>query len=272
MPTEQSRVDRFRALHADPGIFVVPNPWDAASARMLAGLGFQALATSSGAAAAVVGRRDGTLSRDEALAHMRAIVDAVAIPVAGDLENGYGDRPEDAAETIRRAAAAGLAGGSIEDSPSDRSTAVYDLAHATARVEAAAAAAREAPSGFVLTARAENFIRGRRDLADTIARLQAYERAGADVLFAPGLPDLEAVRTVCAAVTKPVNFMAGIRGASFSVSELQDAGVKRISTAASLYRAAVQGLLDAAREIRASGTFTYADRIVTTRELNELLG
>ena len=195
------------------------------------------------------------------------IVEAVDVPVAGDLENGYGDRPEDAAETIRRAAAVGLAGGSIEDSPSDRKAPVYDLAHATARVEAAAAAARETATGFVLTARAENFIRGRRDLADTILRLQAYERAGADVLFAPGLPDLEAVRAVCAAVSKPVNFMAGIRGASFSVAQLQEAGVKRVSMAGSLYRAAVQGFLDAAREIRTNGTFTYVERMVTTKEL-----
>ena len=262
---------RFRALHAEPGIFVIPNPWDAVSARLLAAMGFQALATSSSAAAAVAGRRDGTLSRDEAIAHAQTIVEAVDIPVAGDLENGFGDRPEDAAETIRRAAAAGLAGGSIEDSPSDRHVPVYELAHAAARVEAAAAAARESGSGFVLTARAENFIRGRRDLADTIARLQAYERAGADVLFAPGLPDLAAVRTVCAAVSKPVNFMAGIRGASFSVAELADAGVKRVSVAGSLYRAAVQGLLDAATEIRGKGTFGYVERIVTTAELGKYL-
>ncbi len=267
-----SKADQFRALHLKPGIFIIPNPWDAGSAKVLAGLGFQALATSSSAAAAVMGRRDGTLSRDEAIAHSRAIVDAVDIPVAGDLENGFGDRPEDAAETIRRAAAAGLAGGSIEDSPSDRTAPVYDLDHAAARVEAAAAAARESGSGFVLTARAENFIRGRRDLADTITRLQAYERAGADVLFAPGLPDLDAVRAVCTAVSRPVNFMAGIRGASFTVAQLEDAGVKRISVAGSLYRASVQGLLDAAREIQACGTFEYVERIVTTPELNKYLG
>jgi len=265
------KTTRFRAVHAAPGIFVIPNPWDAVSARILAAMGFQALATSSGAAAAVAGRRDGTLSRDEAIAHAHTIVEAVDIPVAGDLENGFGDRPEDAAETIRRAVAAGLAGGSIEDSPPDRHAPVYELAHAAARVEAAAAAARESGSGFVLTARAENFIRGRRDLADTIARLQAYEQAGADVLFAPGLPDLAAVRTVCAAVSKPVNFMAGIRGASFSVVELADAGVKRVSVAGSLYRAAVQGLLDAATEISGKGTFGYVERTVTTSELGKYL-
>jgi 2-methylisocitrate lyase-like PEP mutase family enzyme len=256
----------------EPGLFIIPNPWDPGSAKVLAALGFQALTTSSSAAAAVVGRRDGTLSRDEAIAHARAIAEAVEIPVAGDLENGFGDRPDDAAETIRRAAAASLAGGSIEDSPSDRSIPVYELGHAVARVEAAAAAARESAAGFVLTARAENFIRGRRDLADTIKRLQAYERAGADVLFAPGLPDLDSVRAVCSAVSRPVNFMAGIRGASFTVEQLRDAGVKRISVAGSLYRASVQGLLEAAREIQANGTFEYVERIVTSPELNKYLG
>ena len=271
MPSLPDKCARFRGLHTAPGIFVIPNPWDVVSARILAAIGFQALATSSSASAAVIGRRDGTLSRDEAIAHARTIVDAVDIPVAADLENGFGDRPEDAAETIRRAADAGLAGGSIEDSPPDRRAPVYELAHAAARVEAAAAAARASGSGFVLAARAENFIRGRRDLADTIARLQAFERAGADVLFAPGLPDLDAVRTVCASVSKPVNFMAGIRGASFSVADLRDAGVKRVSTAGSLYRAAVQGLLDAAGEISSKGTFDYVERLVSTPDFAKYL-
>src|SRR6185436_14037428 len=179
MASISDKCAQFRALHAEPGIFVIPNPWDIVSARILASMGFKALTTSSSASAAMLGRRDGTLSRDEAIVHAQTIVDAVDIPVAADLENGFGDRPEDAAETIRRAAAAGLAGGSIEDSPSDRRAPVYELAHAAERVEAAAAAARQSGSGFVLAARAENFIRGRRDLADTIARLQAYERAGA---------------------------------------------------------------------------------------------
>ena len=264
MPSSSDKCARFRALHAESELFVIPNPWDIVSARMLAAIGFKALATSSSASAAVLGRRDGTLSRAEAIAHARTIVEAVEIPVAADLENGFGDRPEDAAETIRQAVAAGLAGGSIEDSPADRRAPVYDLAHAAARVEAAAAAARASGSGFVLAARAENFIRGRRDLADTVARLQAYERAGADVLFAPGLPDLDAVRTVCRSLSKPVNFMAGIPGASFSVAELREAGVKRVSTAGSLYRAAMQGLFDAASEISGKGTFGYVERIVST--------
>ena len=266
---QRERAERFRALHTKPGAFVIPNPWDAGSARILAALGFEALATSSGAAAAVRGRRDGMLSREDALA--RAIADSVDIPVAGDLEHGFGDRPEDAAETIRLAAAAGLAGGSIEDGPADKRAPVYDLGLAVARVEAAAAAARALDFPFVFTARAEHFLRGSRDLNGTIERLQAYERAGADVLFAPGLPSLEAVRAVCGAVSRPVNFMAGIRGASFSVVELEDAGVKRISVATSLYRAAVTGLLAAATEIRTKGTFGYVDQAVASSDLNQYL-
>ena len=268
---QRERAERFRALHAAPGAFVIPNPWDAGSARILAALGFEALATSSGAAAAVRGRRDGMLSRDEALEQARAIVDSVDIPVAGDLEHGFGDRPEDAAETIRLAAASGLVGGSIEDAPADKRAPVYELGLAVARVEAAAAAARALDFPFVFTARAENFLRGRRNLDDTIARLQAYERAGADVLFAPGLPDLEAVRAVCRAVSRPVNFMAGIKGASFSVAELAAAGVKRISVATSLYRVAATALIDAAKEVQTTGTFGYVDRAVTTADLNQYL-
>jgi 2-methylisocitrate lyase-like PEP mutase family enzyme len=186
----------FRAMHAAPRAFVIANPWDAGSARILAGLGFKALATSSGASAGVLGRRDGQVSRDEALAQARAIVEATDLPVSGDLEKGFGDAPEAAAETIRRAAEVGLVGGSIEDATGDSAKPLYDIDHATERVAAAAAAARALPFPFMLTARAENFLRGNPDLDDTIRRLQAFERAGADVLFAPGLPDLAAVRTV----------------------------------------------------------------------------
>ena len=268
---QRERAERFRALHTAPGAFVIPNPWDAGSARILAALGFEALATLSGAAAAVRGRRDGMLSRDEALEQARTIADSVDIPVAGDLEHGFGDRPEDAAETIRLAGASGLVGGSIEDSPADKRAPVDQLGLAVARVEAAAAAARALDFPFVFTARAENFLRGSRDLNDTIARLQAYERAGADVLFAPGLPSLEAVGAVCRAVSRPVNFMAGIKGASFSVAELAAAGVKRISVATSLYRVAATALIDAAKEIQTSGTFGYVDRAVTTADLNQHL-
>jgi 2-methylisocitrate lyase-like PEP mutase family enzyme len=224
--TQAEKAERFRSLHRRAAAFVMPNPWDGGVARALAGLGFEALATSSGAAAGALGRRDGELTRDEALAHARAIVMATDLPVSGDMENG-----------------------------------LYDIGHAADRIAAAAEAARALPFAFTLTARAENFFRGNPDLDDTIKRLQAYEKAGADVLFAPALPDLEAVRTVCAALNKPFSFMAGIKGKSFTVAELQAAGVKRISVATSLYRAAMAGMLQAAQEVRQQGSFGYLDRL-----------
>ena len=265
------RSERFVKLHARSGSFVIPNPWDAGSARMLTALGFEALATSSGAAAGTLGRRDGKITRAEALAHARAIVEATDLPVAADLEKGFGDSPDDAALTIREAAAIGLVGGSIEDSSGDATKPIYDLALATRRIEAAVAAARTAPSKFMLTARAENFIRGNPDLDDTIARLKAYEKAGADVLFAPGLPDIDAVRKVCASLDRPFNFMVGIKGKSFSVADLTAAGVKRISLATSLYRMAMTGLIEAAREVKDKGTFSYLDRSLATPDINAFL-
>jgi 2-methylisocitrate lyase-like PEP mutase family enzyme len=269
MTTSQSeRAKRFRALHDRPGAFVIANPWDAGSARILAGLGFQALATSSGASAGTFGRRDGRVTRDEALAQARAIVMATDLPVSADLEKGFGDSPQAAAETIRLAAEIGLVGGSIEDASGNKDQPLYDIKHAAERVAAAVQAARALPFPFMLTARTENFLRGNPDLGDTIKRLQAFEKAGADVLMAPGLPDLAAVRAVCAAVSKPVNFMAGIKGKSFTVAELEAAGVKRISLASSLYRAAMTGLLDAAREVKERGSFGYLERTITTPEIN----
>ena len=270
--SQSEKARRLRALHEAPGAFVIPNPWDAGSARILAGLGFAALATSSGASAGVLGRRDGMVTRAEALAHAKLIVDAVDVPVSADLEKGFGDRPEDAAETIRLAAEAGLVGGSIEDASGDPQRPLFDAGLARERIAAAAEAARALPFPFTLTARAENFIRGNPDLDDTIRRLQAFEAAGADVLMAPGLPDLAAVRAVCAAVARPVNFMAGIKGRSFSVAELAEAGVKRISLASSLYRAAVSALLGAAREIKEQGSFSYLEHTLSTPELNALMG
>ena len=249
----------FRTLHQQPKALLMPNAWDPGSAKLLASLGFQAIATSSGAAAAVLGRKDGQLTRDETLAHARAIVQATELPVSADLENGFGHEPAAAAETIRLAAQTGLAGGSIEDAVPGSPP--YDLNHAAERVAAAAEAARAVPAGFVLTARAENYLRGNPDLDDTIRRLQAFEKAGADVLFAPGLPDLAAVRAVCAALTKPVSFMATIKGKSFSVAELEAAGVKRISLATSLYRAAMKAARDAAQEVMEHGSFGYLDRL-----------
>ena len=265
--SQKDKALRFQALHQAPGYFVIPNPWDGASARILAGLGFLALATSSGAHAGTLGRRDGNVTRDEALAHARAIVAATDLPVAADLEKCFGDAPAVAAETIRMAAEVGLVGGSIEDSTGDKDRPFYDLTAAAERVAAAVEVARKLPFPFTLTARSENFIRGNPNLDDTIKRLQAYERAGADVLFAPGLPDLAAVRTVCGAVSKPFNFMVGIPGKSFSVAELADAGVKRISLGTALYRAAMTGLLDAAHEIKDKGGFGFVDRSVPSPKL-----
>jgi len=272
MTTSQSdKAARFRALHEGPRAFVIANPWDAGSARVLAALGFHALATSSGAKAGVLGKRDGKVTRDESLANARMIVEATDLPVSADLEKCFGDAPAVVAETVRLAAGVGLVGGSVEDATGEKDRPLYDIGHATERVAAAAEAARALPFPFTLTARSENFLRGKPDLEDTIKRLQAFERAGADVLFAPGLPDLVAVRAVCAAVSKPVNFMVGIRGKSFTVAELEAAGVRRISLATSLYRAAMSGLLEAAREVKEQGTFGYLDRALTTPELNSFM-
>ena len=272
MATQADKAARFATLHEGPGAFVIANAWDAGSARMLAHLGFEALATSSGASAAVYGRRDGQVTRDEALAHVRAIVAATDLPVSADLEKGFGDAPADAALTIRLGAEAGLVGGSIEDATGRTETPLYGITQATERIAAAAESARALPFRFMLTARAENFLRGNPDLDDTIARLVAYEKAGADVLMAPGLPDIAAVRQVCAALTKPFNFMGGIRGKCPSVAELQAAGVRRVSLATSLYRAAITGFIAAAREVREHGSFGYLEHTLVTPELNALLG
>jgi 2-methylisocitrate lyase-like PEP mutase family enzyme len=260
-----TRAQAFRALH-ERGTFVIANCWDGGSARVLQSLGFPALATSSGAAAGTYGRLDGNISLDEALAHSRIICDATSLPVSADLEKGFGEGPDATAKAIKLAAGVGLVGGSIEDAAGHKNAAIYPLTQATERVAAAAEAARALPFPFTLTARAENFLHGQNDLDDTIKRLQAYEKAGADVLFAPALPSLDAVRTVCRSLTKPVNFMVAIRGKSFTVRELADAGVRRISLATSLYRAAMTGLADAAREIREAGTFGYVDDTMTSAE------
>ena len=267
--TQAEKAAVFRALHDRP--FVIANAWDAGSARLLAKVGFPALATSSGAAAGVLGRRDGRISRAEALDHASAIVAATALPVSADLEKGFADAPDGVAETIGLAAATGLVGASIEDATGDPAAPLFPPDLALARVAAAVAAARALPFPFTLTARAENFLRGNPDLDDTIRRLRAFEAAGADVLMAPGLPDLDAVRAVCAALSRPFNFMAGIRGKSFSVAALAEAGVRRISLATSLYRAAMTGMLAAAREVAASGGFGWLDTTMTTPELNTML-
>lgn len=269
--TQSEKAVQLRELHRQPGAFVIANAWDGGSARILARLGFNALATSSGASAATFGRRDGRVTRKEALTQARIIVLATELPVSADLEKGFGDSPEDAAETILLAAEAGLVGGSIEDASGDEVKPIYDITLAAERIHSATQAARSLSFPFTLTARAENFLRGNPDLDDTIKRLQAFEEAGADVLFAPGLPDLESVREVCSAVSKPVNFMVGIKGKSFTVDELEQAGVKRISLASSLYRAAMSGMLGAAQEVRERGTFEYLERSMVAKQLSEIM-
>ena len=270
--TQNEKAVRFRALHDGPGAFVLPNPWDVGSARILLGLGFQALATSSAASASALGRRDGGLTREEALAHARLIASATDLPVSADLEKGFGDAPEVVAETIRLAAGAGLVGCTIEDATGDPERPLYDFALAVERIAAAAEAAHSLPFSFLLTARTHNLLYPAPSLDETISRLQAFEKAGAHVLFAPGLPDLAAVRTVCEALSKPVNFMVGFKGKSFSVSQLAAVGVRRISLATSLYRAAMTGFLEAANEVRDKGQFRFLDQCVTTPELNKLMG
>src|SRR4051794_36647284 len=268
---QMEKARQFQALHAAAGAFVIANAWDAGSARILTGVGFPALATSSGAAAGVFGRRDGAITRDESLAHARAVLEATDLPVSADLEKGFGDTPADAALTIRLGGEIGLVGGSIEDATGNPQQPLYDAGLARDRIAAAVAAARAMAFPFMLTARAEGFLRGKPDLDDVIKRLQAFEAAGADVLMAPGLPDLNAVRTVCAALSKPFNFMAGIKGRSFSVPELAEAGVKRISLATSLYRAAMSGLVHAAREVKERGTLGYVDSSIATPDLNAFM-
>ncbi len=258
MPDIQAKFERFRLLHQQPEAFVIPNPWDAGSARILTALGFSALATTSAGLAFSLGRRDaaGRVSRDEVLANARAIVTATDLPVSADLESGYSAGTHGCAETIRLAAATGLVGGSIEDATGNPAAPIRDLQEAVERVAAAAEAANALP--FLLTARAENFLWGRPELDDTIRRLQAYSAAGASVLYAPGLPSLEAIRTVCQSIDKPVNVVMGLKGPAFSVAELSAAGVKRISVGGSFARAALGALVRAAREVRETGTFTYA--------------
>jgi 2-methylisocitrate lyase-like PEP mutase family enzyme len=265
--TQLDKGNAFRALHQGPKAFVIANAWDAGSARVLSGLGFAAVATSSGASAGVYGTRDGRISRDQALAHARAIVGATDLPVSADLERGFGDTAKDVAETYRLAAAAGLVGATIEDATGDKDKPLFEIGEATERVAAAVEATRTLGFPFLVTARAEGFLRGNTNLDDAIKRLQAYEKAGADVMMAPGLPDLASVKAVCAATSRPFNFMVGIPGKSFSVAELEDAGVRRISLATSLYRAAMSGLVAAAREVKEHGTFGYVGTGVPSAEL-----
>lgn len=268
------KAERFRALHEGPGAFVIPNPWDAGTAKILTQMGFPALTTTSAGLAFALGRRDGAelITRDETLANAKAIADATHLPVAADLENGFGHAPEAAAETIRLAAeVAGLVGASIEDATGNPERPIYDFNHAVERIAAAAQAARALPFAFVLVARAENFLHGRPDLDDTIRRLQAFEAVGAGALYAPGLTRAEDIRAVCQSVRKPVNMVMGLKNASFSVEELAALGVRRISVGSALSRAALGAFMRAASEIRERGTFTFANDAASYTEVNDMM-
>ncbi|MGO9262242.1 MAG: oxaloacetate decarboxylase [Bryobacteraceae bacterium] len=265
MLTQAAKGQAFRALHERDRAFLIPNPWDAGTARLLAHLGFEALATTSAGYAFSAGRRDHAIDRDEMMAHVTMITSATDLPVSADLENGYGDAPEIVAETIRLAAAAGLAGGSIEDSSGQR---IYEREHAVERIRAAAEAARDLPFAFTLTARAENYLTGRPDLRDTIERLQAYQEAGADVLYAPGLTSMDDIAAVVRSVDRPVNVLVGLPGVPLSLADLSAMGVKRLSVGSGLARAALGAFLRAAREMREHGTFTFGEEAVSYRDLN----
>jgi 2-methylisocitrate lyase-like PEP mutase family enzyme len=271
--TQAEKAERFRALHTRAGAFVIPNPWDAGTAKMLASMGFEALTTTSAGLAFALGKQDGAgvVTRDETIANAKAIVDATDLPVAADLENGFGDSPDAVAETIRLASEAGLVGGSIEDATGDPRNPIYPFPHAVTRVAAAVEAARALPFPFIMVGRAENFLHGRPDLDDTIRRLQAFESVGADVLYAPGLTKAEDIRAVCASVNKPVNVVMGLKGGSLSVTELAALGVKRISVGSALSRAALGAFVRAAREIREHGTFDFAKESVPYADVNALM-
>ena len=268
MLTQVAKGEAFAALHAREGAFIIPNPWDAGTARLLAAMGFEALATTSAGCAFSAGQPDNTMTREETIAHAAAIASATELPVSADLENGFGDDPEHVAETVRMAGKAGLAGGSIEDASARTGGVPYEIELAADRIRAAAEAARGLPFRFTLTARAENFLVGRPDLADTIRRLQAYQEAGADVLYAPGLITADDIATVVRAVDRPVNVIAGLTGQQFSLATLSALGVKRISIGSALARTALGAVLRAGREMSEHGTFEFAREAVSYREIN----
>lgn len=260
----------FRALHERNSTFIIPNPWDAGTARLLEHLGFEAVATTSMGYAFSMGRRDNSLGRDETLQNAAAIARATSLPVSADLENGFGDSPKTVAETIRLAADTGIVGGSIEDATGSEDDPIYDLEFAVERVQAAVDAARALSFPFMLTARAENYLHGRPNLSDTIARLQAFQDAGADVLYAPGLATKEDIVSVVRSVDRPVNVLMGLRGVQLSVPDLAAIGVRRISVGSSLERTALGAFLNAAREMRERGTFTYASHAANPAEISQI--
>jgi 2-methylisocitrate lyase-like PEP mutase family enzyme len=267
MRTQKEKGIIFQALHDRDTAFIIPNPWDIGTARLLAGLGFEALATTSAGYAFSIGQRDNTVGRDRMIAHVADIVSATDLPVSADLENGFGDEPKTAAETIRLGAEAGLVGGSIEDSTTHRDHPIYELERAAERVRAAAEVANSLDFPFMLTARAENFLFGRRDLDDTIKRLQAYQEAGATVLYAPGLTSKDEIAAVVSSVDRPVNVLMGMAGVALTLDELSALGVKRISIGSGLTRVALGAFLKAAREMKDHGTFSFADEAISFRDI-----
>ena len=270
-PSQLEKAQAFRALHEREGVFIIPNPWDVGSARLLAHLGCEALATTSMGYAFSRGRLDNTLDREQTLAYASQIVSATPLPVSADLENGFGDSPDVVAETVRVAANAGLVGGSIEDATGHADDPIYELGHAIDRVRAAAEAAHSLPFPFTLTARAENYLHGRRDIRDTVARLQAYQDAGAEVLYAPGLATRDDIVAVIRSVTRPVNVVMGLQGVQLTLAELSALGVRRVSLGSALYRAAIGALMRAAQEMREHGTFSFAAHAASPRELSRIL-
>ena len=270
MPSQSDKARVFKALHAERDGFVVPNPWDVGSARLLSQLGFKALATTSAGHAFSLGRPDNSVTRERLLAHLVEITAATSLPVSADLENGFDDAPEEVARTIRLAAEAGVVGGSIEDSSGRSDAPLYTREFAAERIRAAAEAARSLPFPFTLTARAEGYFVGRPDLVDTIGRLQAYQEAGADVLFAPGLTSQDDIATVVCSVDRPVNVLIGLPGMVLGARELAQLGVRRVSVGGSLARAALGEFLRAATELRDHGTASYAKTAVSGLELNRL--
>jgi 2-methylisocitrate lyase-like PEP mutase family enzyme len=268
MPTLAEKANLFLGLHDQPAAFIIPNPWDVGSARILERLGFKALASTSAGFAFSAGHRDGTVARDATLAHLRALAGATELPVSADLGDGFGEGPEAVAETIRRAGETGIVGGSIEDSTGAEGNPIHEKQRAVERVRAAVASARRLPFHFTLTARCENYLHGRRDLGDTIDRLRRYGEAGADVLYAPGLVSREDVAAVVRSVGKPVNFLAGMPGETMTLDELSQLGVKRVSVGSALARAALGALVRAANEMATAGTFTFAQTALPSRESN----
>jgi 2-methylisocitrate lyase-like PEP mutase family enzyme len=267
---KKAKADAFHALHHGPKAFIIPNPWDRGSARLLAHLGFKALATTSMGYAFSIGRRDGTLTREQTFANAADLAAATDLPVSADLENGFGDSPEEVAETIRLTTETGIVGGSIEDSSGNPDAPIYDIGLAVARIEAAVAAAKSLPYKFTLTARAENYLHGRPDLDDTIKRLRAFEQAGADVLYAPGLRSREDIVRLVGALSRPVNVVMGLSGVQLSLEELSAIGVKRISVGSSLARAALGAFMRAAREMHDKGTFSYGAEAAPPKEMTAI--